>query len=119
MQSVKDISSINFHDARVTDVIVENDYLIFDIPEGLNNDIEEQNIKSCKLKFKLIFENEAQITYSKFLHPVFIRRLYKDVYYKTREFSSLTELAKLIKKKNGFEIISWNYSDLISYINFD
>lgn len=119
MQSVKDILSINFHDAKVTNVFVEEDYLIFDIPKGLNNDTENQNVSSCKLKFKLVFENEAKIAYSKFLYPRFIRKLCKDVYYKTREFLSLTELAKLTKQKNGFKIIDWNFSDSMQYINFD
>jgi len=119
MQPVKYISNINFHDAEVTDIGIENDYLILDIPKGLNNDIENQNIKSCKLKFKLVFKNEAKISYSKFMYPKFIRRLCEDVYYKTREFLSLKKLAKLIKKKDGFEIINWNYSDSMNYINFD
>lgn len=119
MQSVKDISNINFHDAEVTDVVVENDYLIFDIPEGLHDDLENQNIKSFKLKFKMVFENEAKISYSKYMYPKFIRRHCKDVYYKTRKFLSLTEFAKFIKKKGGFEIINWQYSDSMNYINFD
>ncbi|MDE7395154.1 MAG: hypothetical protein K2M95_03435, partial [Clostridiales bacterium] len=117
--SIKDITKFNFHDAKVTEVVVENDELIFVIPNGLNNDIEDQNIRSCKLKFKLVFENEAKMTYSKYLHPKFIRRLHKDVYYKTREFLSLTDLAKLTDKKNGFEILNWNFSDTMDYINFD
>lgn len=119
MRYIKDISNINFHDAQVTDIVVENDYLTFDIPKGLNHDLEDQNINSCKLKFKLVFENEAKIAYSKFLYPKIIRKLCKDVYYKTREFLSLTELAKLVRKKNGFEIINWNYSNAIEYMNFD
>lgn len=119
MQSVKDISNMNFHDAKVSEIEVENDYLTFVITNGPNNDLENKIINNCKLKFKLVFENEAKITYSKFLHTKILRRLYNDVYYKTREFSSLKEFAKLIKKKGGFEIINWNYSDSMEYINFD
>lgn len=119
MQKVKDISQINFHDAKVTDVIVENDNVIFVIPDGLYDSVKNQFEGSCKLKFKLAYEDDGKIAYSKFLHPKFIRRLYKDVYFKTREFISLTELAKLIRMKKGFEIIKWNFTDSMEYINFD
>ncbi len=79
MKFIKNIADINLHDARVTDVITENDDLIFIIPHGLNNDLNDQNLISCKLKFKLVFENEAKITYSKFLYPKIIRKLHKDI----------------------------------------
>ena len=118
MKIIKDISKINFHDAKVEKIIIENDDVFFVIPNGLSNDPEESNVGSCKLKFKLASENDGKISYSKFLYPAFIRRLNKNsVIYKTKEFSSLKELAKITAKEKGFEIIGWYFTT--NYVNLD
>ena len=119
MDTITDMSKLNFHDAQVTNVIVENEEVYFDIPNGLNDDIEKQYIKSCKLKFELVFPDEAKITFSRFLHPKFIRRLHKNLFYKTEEILSLKELSKLVLKYNGFEIINLYFDNSMHYVNMD
>lgn len=119
MKTIKDISKINLHDAKVESITVENDSVYFNIPNGLNNDIDEQNIKSCRLRFKLVNADEAKITYSKFLHSKFFRKFHKNIFYKTVEMLSLTELSKLIDKTNGFELINWYFDKAMNYVNLD
>lgn len=110
-QTIKDLTKINFHDARVKSIQVNGDVVELVMPDGIVDDFNEFNIPRCSLR--VVMADLPEVWLSKRTHRI----LKKRILYLTEKMYSFDKLCKKMSKGRYFEILNWTFKP--NFIDLD